>query len=114
MIHHDRPRRVFEHMGYIAGDDMGVSTRAGVPTSLPLYLYEVGGGNALLKLVARQASLNNGHYLFMGLDPSKQYLVMARDHNREYEPAVWDYVTPATDLTIAEQQTLWERWNVRA
>ena len=100
----------YTHTSYIAGSADGIVTINGQPASQPIYLYEVGRGISLMTLVARQASLNNGHYLFMGLDPAKKYLVMCRDSNKEYEPAVWDYVTPATDLTIAQQQELWQSW----
>ena len=109
----DEPSKVYTTFGYIAGSADGIVTINGQPVSRPIYLYEVGSGISLMTLVARQASLANGHYIFIGLDPNKQYLIMARDHNREYEPVVFDYVTPATDLTIAEQQELWESWQTR-
>ena len=63
-----------------------------------------------LSVVTRSQSFSNGRYLLNGLDPTKQYMVMARDYNKEYEPAVWDYVTPATDLTLQQQQELWQSW----
>ena len=99
--------------GYIAGSGDGIVTINGSPVSRPIYLYEVGGGISIPTLVARQASLLNGRYLFMGLDPTKQYLVMCRDSEKEYEPFCWDYVVPATDLTIAEQQALWQSWQTQ-
>ena len=108
----DLPRRVFAptETGYVAGTADGIVTVNGQPASRPIYLYEVGNGISLMTLVARQASLANGHYIFIGLDPNKQYLIMARDSNKEYEPAVWDYVTPARDLTLQQQQELWQSW----
>lgn len=99
-----------EKQGYIAGTADGIVTVNGQPASRPVYLYEAGNGISILTLIARQASLANGHYLFMGLDPQKKYLVMARDHKKEYEPFCFDYVTPATDLTIQQQQELWQSW----
>lgn len=96
--------------GYIAGAADGIVTVNGQPASRPIYLYEVSNGISIMTLIARQTSLLNGRYLFMGLNPSKRYLVMARDHNKEYEPAVFDYVTPATDLTFEQQQELWQSW----
>lgn len=91
---------------YIAGSGNGIVTVNGVPESRPIYLFDA----ATMQLLRSNVSLPNGHYIFNGLDSTKQYIVMARDYNKEYEPAVWDYVTPATDLTIAEQQELWQSW----
>lgn len=92
--------------GYIAGSGDGIVTVQGIPANRKVYLL-----NALTLAVERaQASLNNGHYLFLGLDPAKEYLVMARDYKREFEPFAWDYVKPIDDLTIAEQQDLWSSW----
>lgn len=99
---------VLNDRGYIAGSGDGIVTINGTPASRSIYLYEVGGGLSIMTLIARQASLPNGHYLFMGLNPVRQYLIMARDNKGQYEPFCWDYVTPATDLTIAEQQQLWD------
>lgn len=93
-------------LGYIAGIADGVVTVNGVAAKRDITLLDVTD----LSVIQRSESFNNGHYLFGGLDPDRKYMVMARDYNREYEPAVWDYVTPATDLTVAEQQALWESW----
>lgn len=92
--------------GYIAGAGDGIVTVAGKPASRKIWLL-----NAQTLAVEQViTSLKNGHYMFLGLDPAKKYLVMVRDYKREYEPFVWDYVTPADDLTIAEQQALWVSW----
>jgi len=94
------------HNGYIAGSGDGIVTVQGKPASRKIWLLDAA------TMVVEQVitSLPNGHYLFMGLDPAKRYLVMARDFKKEYEPFVWDYVAPADDLTIAEQQALWQSW----
>ena len=91
---------------YIAGSGNGIVTVNGVPASRHIFLFDANS----MELLRRTVSLSNGHYIFNGLDSTKQYIVMARDHNKEYEPAVFDYVTPATDLTIAQQQELWQSW----
>ena len=91
---------------YIAGSGDGIVTVNGVPSSLHVHLLDA----MTFEYLRHTVSLPNGHYIFNGLDATKQYIVMARDHNKEYEPAVWDYVTPATDLTIAQQQELWQSW----
>ena len=93
--------------GYIAGTSDGIVTIGGIPTSRLVYLIDTD----TLNVVDMILSTKNGNYLFTGLDPKKQYLVMARDYNKEYEPSsVWDYVTPATDLTISQQQELMQLW----
>lgn len=90
--------------GYIAGANDGIVTVQGEPAARKIWLL-----NAQTLAVEQVInSLKNGHYIFMGLDPAKKYLVMVRDYKREYEPFVWDHVTPADDLTIAEQQALWQ------
>lgn len=93
-----------KYEGYIAGSADGIVTVAGKPESRKIWLL-----NAQTMAVEQViTSLKNGHYLFMGLDLDKKYLVMVRDYKKEYEPFVWDHVTPADDLTIAEQQALWQ------
>lgn len=104
--------------GYIAGSGDGIVTVNGQPAARSILLYEpVGAFGAFLTLIARQTSLANGHYLFLGLDPNKRYMLMCRDlepngAEQRYEPVVWDYVTPANDLTGSEQQELWQSWQI--
>ena len=92
--------------GYIAGTADGVITVNGVAAKRDIVILDAVD----LSVVQRSQSLKNGHYLLNGLDPAQKYMVMARDYNKEYEPAVWDYVTPATDLTLQQQQELWQSW----
>lgn len=96
---------------YIAGSDIGIVTVAGTPAARHIYLLDT----ITLTVLRHTVSLSNGHYIFNELDASIQYIVMCRDLppdgvNQRYEPVAWDYVTPATDLTIAEQQELWQSW----
>lgn len=94
------------HSGYIAGSGDGIVTVQGKPASRKIWLL-----NAKTMAVEQViTSLKNGHYMFLGLDPTKEYLVMVRDYKRELEPFAWDYVTPADDLTVVEQQALWQTW----
>lgn len=94
------------HNGYIAGSGDGIVTVAGKPASRKIWLLDAK------TMVVEQVitSLKNGHYIFLGLDLTKEYLVMVRDYKRELEPFAWDYVKPANDLTIDEQQALWQTW----
>lgn len=93
-------------LGYIAGTGDGILTVNGAAAKRSIIVLNAQD----LSVVQRSQSFDNGHYLLNGLDPNQKYMVIARDYNREYEPAVWDYVTPATDLTIAQQQELWQSW----
>ena len=93
-------------LGYIAGAADGVITVNGVAAKRDIVVLDAVD----LSVVQSSQSFSNGRYLLSGLDPSKQYIVMARDYNKEYEPAVRDYVTPATDLTFEQQQELWQSW----
>lgn len=91
---------------YIAGTNDGIVTVTGKAASRKIWLL-----NARTMVVEQVAtSLKNGHYIFMGLDLDKEYLVMVRDYKKEFEPFAWDYVKPADDLTIDEQQALWQTW----
>lgn len=99
-----------EYAGYIAGSGDGIVTVRGLPAQRIVYLYLVARGVSPMVVVSHQLSLTNGHYLFTGLDPAKEYLVMVRDYKKELEPFAWDFVKPADDLTIVEQQALWATW----
>lgn len=89
--------------GYIAGAGDGIVTVGGKPAQRDIWLL-----NAQTMAVEQViTSLQNGHYLFMGLDPDREYLVMVRDYKGEFEPTAWDKVKAATDKTIAEQQAFW-------
>ncbi|MGP5547798.1 hypothetical protein [Psychrobacter alimentarius] len=99
------------HNGYIAGSGDGIVTVAGKPGSRKIWLL-----NAQTMTVEQViTSLSNGHYMFLGLDPAKRYMVMVRDLppnnvDQRYEPFVWDYLIAADDLTIDEQMSLQASW----
>lgn len=95
--------------GYIAGSNDGIVTVRGKPEIRKIWLLDAQ------TLVIKQVvtSLKNGHYIFMGLNPDKRYLVMVRDYKKEFEPFVWDDVLPATDKTIDEQQALWATFTAK-
>ncbi len=93
-------------VGYIAGVGDGIVTVQGKPSQRRIWLINI----QTMAVEQVVTSLKNGHYLFMGLDPDKRYLVMVRDYKKEFEPFAWDQVPPATDRTINEQQALWASW----
>lgn len=92
--------------GYISGSGDGIVTVKGKPSSRAILLFNT----TTMALEKSIVSLENGHYIFMGLDTNKEYLVMVRDYRKELEPFVWDHVKPADDLTIDEQQAMWQSW----
>lgn len=92
--------------GYIAGSGDGIVTVAGKPASREILLLN----SETLNIERKTTSLKNGHYIFLGLPPENEYMVMLRDNKKEYEPFVWDYVKPADDLLVSEQQALWASW----
>lgn len=99
--------------GYIAGTQDGIVTVGGVPASRQICVLDI----KTLAWVQSTTSNNNGNYLIMGLDPTKKYIIMARDLPpadgvERYEPATWDYVTPMSDKTIDEQMELWQSWQI--
>lgn len=95
--------------GYIAGANDGIVTVQGKPAALSVLLFDA----TTMQVEKNIVSIENGHYIFMDLDPNKEYLAMARDYKKEYEPFCWDYVKPADDLTVAEQQALWQSWQTK-
>lgn len=108
MIINTKPNLVLSSIpvGYIAGSADGIVTVQGKPSSRKIWLL-----NAKTMVVEQMVvSLKNGHYMFFGLNPDKEYMVMVRDYKRELEPFAWDYVKPADDLTFTEQQALWQTW----
>lgn len=92
--------------GYIAGTNEGIVTVAGQPASRQIVVLNA----KTLTLQTITKSFANGRYLIAGLNPQNTYLVICRDYEKMYEAQSWDYVTPANDLTIAQQQELWQSW----
>lgn len=95
---------LLRYQGYIAGGGDGLVSVGNKPASRNIYVLD----NKTLAIVKTAVSLDNGHYLIAGLDPTKRYLVMARDYQGEYEPVCYDNVTPASDLTADELGVLWQ------
>lgn len=95
--------------GYIAGTAEGIVTVSGEPASRAIYLYALYNYKPMI-LVAKVWSTDAGNYIFANLDTSMRYLIMARDYAGQYEPFAYDYVVPATDLTLHEQYLLEQSW----
>lgn len=91
--------------GYVAGTGAGIASIDGQGIAAPVIAFD-----CISLQVAQSAwSLDNGHYLLRGLNPEREYLILARDPSRNYEPVVYDYLKPANDLTHAEQEALWQQ-----
>lgn len=101
--------RLWVGEGYIAGSGDGILTVQGVPSERDIYLLDAG----TMFMLKSTKSSPSGHYMFSGLDASREYIVMARDSIREFEPFAWDYVKPASDLTVAEQQAMRQTWQAQ-
>jgi len=97
------------YSGYIAGTNDGIVTVKGKPASRKIWLLSAKN----LGVEQTVTSLSNGHYAFFGLNPDNEYLVMVRDYKKEFEPFAWDYVKPADDLTIDEQQAMWAAFTAK-
>lgn len=94
--------------GYIAGTGDGIVTVNAMAASRLVLLMDANAKDC--KIIGRVWSHASGHYMFNNLDPDKEYLVMARDHKKQFEPFAYDYVLPATDLTIDAQRELRDSW----
>lgn len=104
--------RLFKHKGYIAGTGDGIVSVGGKAASRKIYVLDT----QTLAVIKTATSLDNGHYLITNLNPTKRYLVMARDmwYKGEYEPVCYDNVVPAADLSLDELVTLWRTMTGRA
>lgn len=100
--------RVPDGLAYIAGTGDGIVTVRGKPAAREILLMDANSAD--YQFLGRIWSDDNGRYMFTDLDPDKQYLIIARDYNKEFEPFAYDYVTPATDITPDEQRALRESW----
>lgn len=94
--------------GYIAGIGDGIVTVNAMAARREVLLMDANAKD--YKIIGRVWSQASGHYMFNNLDPDKEYLVMARDYKKQFEPFAYDYVPPATDLTIDEQRALRDSW----
>lgn len=105
--------RAYQNEGYIAGMGDGIVSVGGVPASRQICLLEL----ETLKWLKTCVSTPSGHYLFIGLDPRRKYVLICRDlapdgNEQRYEPVCYDQVAPAEDLTIVQQLDLWQSWQV--
>ncbi len=79
--------------GIIAGRGIGIVTVSGKPASRRILLIE----RERFKVVDDTWSAADGSYLFDQLNPEQDFLVLALDHKRQYEPVARDYIRPVED-----------------
>mgnify|MGYP001736196263 FL=1 len=79
--------------GIIAGRGVGIVTVGGVPAPRRILLLE----RERFKVIDDQWSAADGTYLFAELNTGQDFLVLALDHKRQYEPVVRDYIRPVED-----------------
>ena len=77
--------------GYIAGQAEGIVTVAGEPAARRIYLF----ARPAMTCIADTWSKEDGTYRFTRLSTDAQYLMIAADHKKQYEPVGYDYITPA-------------------
>lgn len=84
---------IFTGKGYFAGMGSGIVTVDGVPARRRIYLMDCG----TMRFVRGTWSAADGSYRLSHLDPDRLYLLMARDHNGQFEPVAYDFLRPHTD-----------------
>ena len=94
------------HTGFFAGRDEGIVSAGGRPARKPIIVLDA----ITLQVVATAWSLDNGHYLVRNIEPDREYLLLARDTQRGYEPYAYDWIAPSTALNGDEQAALWQSW----
>lgn len=92
-----RPLKLSAHWKYggngiIAGEGEGIVTVGGEPASRRIYLF----ARPTMELVGAQWSRDDGTYRFTRLNTETQYMMIAADHKKQYEPVGYDYITPVT------------------
>ena len=102
----DKPYINPHYQGFFAGRDEGIVSSGGKAARKPVAVLDV----ITLQVVMTAWSLDNGHYLVRGLDPNREYLLIARDTQRGYEPYCYDWIQPSTTLSGDEQAALWQSW----
>lgn len=96
------------HPGYFAGTGEGIVTVGGQPAQRRLIVLTADG---YFDIVTSAISASSGHYIVWGLDPDKEYILMARDHRKHYEPVVYDWIRPAVGgHSVQALINLWATW----
>ena len=87
------PGRRFTGNGFIAGESPGIVTVASAPAQRKVVLME----KSSLIVAATQVSAANGTYRFSRIDENRRYVVMAFDHQLQFNAVIRDNITPAEE-----------------
>ena len=79
--------------GYIAGEALGIVTVASAPSRRRVVLMPSGGG----RVVRETVSAADGTYRFSQIDEKRRYVVMAFDHQLQFNAVIRDNITPAEE-----------------
>lgn len=84
---------VYGGRGYIAGEAEGIVTVGGQPAERKILLFD----RQNFKVIRTQWSKSDGSYRFDYLNPNKEFLMVALDHKKQYEPVSYDFIKPYVD-----------------
>ena len=76
--------------GYIAGEGTGIVTVGGQPASRRIYLF----ARPNMYCIADTWSKEDGSYRFDRLKEDEEYLMVATDYKKQYEPVSYDFIKP--------------------
>lgn len=102
----DKPYISPHYQGFFAGRDEGIVSAGGKAARKPIVVLDA----LTITVVSVCWSLDNGHYLVRSIEPDREYLLLARDTQRGYEPYCYDWIRPSTALGGDEQAALWQSW----
>lgn len=80
-------------LGYIAGEAEGIVTVGGQPADRRIYLFS----RLRMECIADTWSKADGSYRFDRLKEDEEYLMVATDHKKQYEPVSYDFIKPYVD-----------------
>lgn len=81
---------IYGGRAYIAGDAEGIVSVGGQPAERKILLFE----RQYFKVIRSQWSKPDGTYRFDFLNPDKEFLMVALDHKKQYEPVSYDFIKP--------------------
>lgn len=84
---------IYGGRGYIAGEAEGIVSVGGQPAERKILLFE----RQVFKVIRTQWSKPDGTYRFDFLNPEKEFLMVALDHKKQYEPVSYDFIKPFVD-----------------
>ena len=84
---------IYGGRGYIAGEAEGIVSVGGQPAERKILLFE----RQAFKVIRSQWSKPDGTYRFDCLNPNKEFLMVALDHKKQYEPVSYDFIKPFVD-----------------